>query len=473
MNATSLARAKALAVPVPTAHLPLAYLAARMTDGIVILDAQGRLQFCNAAFGRLLDRPVDGLYQSALADLLDGASKQRFGAAWQDRHRGGADPYQLTWLRADGAAVPTRVLPSPLFDPAGNFNGAIAIVVDAAAPTQAKEDLAVAKFILEQSSIVFYRARLHEGLQIDYVFGDVAHYDYSIQQIRSGARKFEDIVHADDRQRVLGEKAGQVAQGHRDFVQRYRVWTGRGQLLWVEDHTYVRDVAGATAIHLEGVITDVTERHLAQHRLHKSLTQTIGAIAATIDKRDPYTAGHQRRVAELSRAIAARLGLTTEQAEGVYLGALVHDVGKIAIPAEILSRPGRLSAEEFALVKTHVQAGVDVLRDVAFPWPIAQMVAQHHERLDGSGYPAGLAGGAIRIEARIIAVADVFESMSTHRPYRPALLVDAALDELARGRSITFDAQVVDACTAIVRAHPAGADALWSSLEKAAATVAA
>jgi putative nucleotidyltransferase with HDIG domain/PAS domain S-box-containing protein len=339
-------------------------------------------------------------------------------------------------------------------------------IVDGADPRLLREELAVAKFILDQNGLVLYRARMEEGLPIEYVSGNVAHFGYSAEQFKSGAVRFEDVVHPADRDRVLAALHDHVAHGRREFIQQYRIIAAHGALLWIEDRTYVRDIADGAGIYLEGIITDVTERHRAQERLRQSLTQTVGAIAATIDKRDPYTAGHQRRVAALSRAIAEQLGLGADQTEGVYLGALVHDVGKMAIPVDILSRPGRLNFEEFALVKTHVRAGVDVIRDVVFPWPIIDMVAQHHERLDGSGYPAGLSGDSIRLDARIIAVADVFESMSTHRPYRPALAVDVALEELSRGRSILFDADVVDACLAITRVHAGDHAALWTALER-------
>jgi PAS domain S-box-containing protein/putative nucleotidyltransferase with HDIG domain len=339
-------------------------------------------------------------------------------------------------------------------------------IADGLDPRLLIEELAVAKFILDQNGIVLYRARMEEGLPIEYVSGNVAHFGYSADQFKSGAVSFADVVHPDDRDRVLAELHDHVAHGRREFIQQYRIIAAQGAVLWIEDRTYVRDIAAGAGIYLEGIVTDVTERHRAQERLRQSLTQTIGAIAATIDKRDPYTAGHQRRVAALSRAIAEQLGLGADQTEGIYLGALVHDVGKMAIPVDILSRPGRLSFEEFALVKTHVRAGVDVLQDVVFPWPIIDMVAQHHERLNGSGYPAGLSGDSIRLEARIIAVADVFESMSTHRPYRPALAVDVALDELSRGRSTLFDSDAVDACLAIARAHAVDQSALWAALER-------
>src|SRR5512141_2465621 len=167
----------------------------------------------------------------------------------------------------------------------------------------------------------------------------------------------------------------------------------------------------------------------SEAKLRSSLIESISAIAATVEMRDPYTAGHQRRVAKLASAIAREIGLPENQIEGLYLASVVHDVGKIRIPAEVLSNPGKLSNIEFSLIKLHPQAGYDILKEVDFPWPIAQFVLQHHERLDGSGYPQGLKGDAILLEARIISVADVIEAMASHRPYRPALGIDAALQE--------------------------------------------
>ncbi len=209
-------------------------------------------------------------------------------------------------------------------------------IADGLDPRLLIEELAVAKFILDQNGIVLYRARMEEGLPIEYVSGNVAHFGYSAEQLKSGAVRFADVVHPDDRDRVLAELHDHVAHGRREFTQQYRIIAAQGAVLWIEDRTYVRDIADGAGIYLEGIVTDVTERHNAQERLRQSLTQTIGAIAATIDKRDPYTAGHQRRVAALSHAIAVRLGLGTDQTEGVYLGALVHDVGKMAIPVDII-----------------------------------------------------------------------------------------------------------------------------------------
>ncbi|MDP1784962.1 MAG: PAS domain S-box protein [Sulfuricurvum sp.] len=180
--------------------------------------------------------------------------------------------------------------------------------------------------------------------------------------------------------------------------------------------------------------------------LRQSLEQSIQTIAAIVEARDPYTAGHQRRVGELATAIAQEMGLSEEQVQGIHFAAIIHDLGKIHVPAEILSKPGKLNDIEYMLIQTHPQAGYDILKDVKFPWPIADIILQHHEKLDGSGYPKGLKENQIRLEAKIITVADVVEAMSSHRPYRSALGIESAFDEIRRGRGSEYDPSVVDAC---------------------------
>ena len=185
--------------------------------------------------------------------------------------------------------------------------------------------------------------------------------------------------------------------------------------------------------------------------LRKSLEDSIQAIAATVEMRDPYTSGHQKRVAELAVALAKEMGLSEERIHGLHLAGVVHDLGKISIPAEILSKPGKLTSIEFQLIQGHAQAGYEILKDIDFPWPIATIVRQHHERLDGTGYPQGLKGEDILLESRIMAVADVVEAMASHRPYRPMLGIDVALQEIERGRGIRYDAAVADACLRVFR----------------------
>lgn len=197
-----------------------------------------------------------------------------------------------------------------------------------------------------------------------------------------------------------------------------------------------------------GIVTLRTKAEHDQHAaiLRRSLEQSIQTIAGTVEARDPYTAGHQRRVAELATLIAQEMGLSEEQVDGIHFAAIIHDLGKIHIPAEILSKPGKLRDIEFMLIKTHPQSGYDIVKDVEFPWPIANIILQHHERLDGSGYPQGLKDGQILLESKILMVADVVEAMSSHRPYRPALGTSAALSEIERGRGSSYDPIVVDAC---------------------------
>lgn len=215
----------------------------------------------------------------------------------------------------------------------------------------------------------------------------------------------------------------------------------------------VRLARDKSIIGYQGIVRDISE--LASNRkqlektlkeLRKALGGTIEAMALTVETRDPYTAGHQRRVSNLARAIATEMGVSEDQIQGIRLAGVIHDVGKISVPGEILSKPGRIGTNEFGIIKEHPQVGYNILKTVDFPWPIAQIVLQHHERMDGSGYPDGISGDNILIEARILAVADVVEAMASHRPYRPALGIDIALREISKNRVSFYDSKVVDAC---------------------------
>jgi putative two-component system response regulator len=181
-------------------------------------------------------------------------------------------------------------------------------------------------------------------------------------------------------------------------------------------------------------------------KMRKTLEGTVLALSSAVEIRDPYTAGHQQRVTSLSCAIGREMGLTEDQVEGLRVAGLLHDIGKICIPAEILVRPGRISEIEYSLIKTHAQVGYDILNPIAFPWPVARIVGQHHESMDGSGYPTGCVGNDILIEARILKVADCVEAMATNRPYRASLGMDAALAKITKQSGITFDPVPVEVC---------------------------
>lgn len=184
--------------------------------------------------------------------------------------------------------------------------------------------------------------------------------------------------------------------------------------------------------------------------LRKAMEGIINIVSMMAEIRDPYTADHQRRVARLATAIAREMGLDEHQVEGVRIACLLHDIGKVQVPTEILSKPGRLTEIEFMLIKTHSQVGYDILKTIEFPWPIADIILQHHERVDGSGYPKRLKGDDMLFEAKILAVADVVEAVCSHRPYRPALGLEKAIEAISDGRGTLFDEKVVDACCRVV-----------------------
>lgn len=181
-------------------------------------------------------------------------------------------------------------------------------------------------------------------------------------------------------------------------------------------------------------------------KMHRILAETIDALASALEKRDPYTAGHQRRVAQLSVAIAKHIGLKENGIIGLHLASLVHDIGKICVPIEILVKPTPLNKVEMNLIHTHSEVGYGILKDIEFPWPIARVVLQHHEKIDGSGYPHGLSGEDILLESRILCVADVTEAMFSDRPYRSAIGIAGALEELSRNKRILYEPVAVDAC---------------------------
>jgi len=249
---------------------------------------------------------------------------------------------------------------------------------------------------------------------------------------------------------VNSEERAKIIQQieERGFIKNHETQLYRkdGSVFWVSmTMRAVRDAEGRILFY-EGIDEDITERKEHFDLLRKTLGAAVQAIASVVERKDPYTAGHQRRVADLARAIATEMRLPGNQIDGLRIAASIHDIGKISVPAEILSMPRKLTEIEMSLIKSHPQSGYDILKDIDFPWPVAQIVLQHHERLDGSGYPLGLKGSEIMPEVRILAVADVVEAIVSHRPYRPALGLNLAIDEISKNRGILYDPDVVAAC---------------------------
>jgi len=256
-------------------------------------------------------------------------------------------------------------------------------------------------------------------------------------------------VHPDDASRVFDDFRVIFEQDHHTHEYWFR--HKDGSYRWMQDHLrLIRDDTGRPE-RILGFWLDNTEHKKVAESLERSLINIVGVLADTITQRDPYTAGHQERVARLAAAIAKQMGLPEADVIAIDMGGLVHDLGKIHIPSEILSRSGKLSDEEFNLIKTHPQAGYEILKNVDLPWPVAEMILNHHERLDGSGYPHGLKGDDISLAVRILSVADVVEAMSSHRPFRAALGMNAAREEIKANRGILYDSDVVDACLIVLQ----------------------
>lgn len=221
---------------------------------------------------------------------------------------------------------------------------------------------------------------------------------------------------------------------HRDeVVGALNIYSGEKDTFGEEEVEFLKEVAGDIAL---GLKTLRLEKELEDNLkiMRECLGGIIRAMELAVEKKDPYTAGHQQRVSDLARTIATQMGLPKQNIEGIRIAASIHDIGKIAIPAEVLTKPGRLSQNEFAMIQNHVKVAYEIVKEVDFPWPIATIILQHHERLDGSGYPQGLKDHDTILEARILAVADVVEAMSSHRPYRPALGTDKALEEIEKNK---------------------------------------
>jgi PAS domain S-box-containing protein len=280
-------------------------------------------------------------------------------------------------------------------------------------------------------------------------------FGYSLEEMKN--QSIRTLVHPDDVDRVLQHHYRRLEGKKAPSRYEFKGIKKDGSSIFLEVDVVPLKEKGR-AIGTRSYIWDITFHQKAQdqvqetlEKLRKALNGTIDAIALTVEARDPFTSGHHRRVADLARAIATEMKISKDQIDGIRSAGIIHDLGKICVPTDILGKAGKLNEIEFDLIKTHPKVAYNILKDIEFPWPVALIVYQHHERTDGSGYPQGLKGDNILLEARIIAVADVVEAMSSHRPYRPSLGVENALEEISKNKGILYDPKVVKACLKLFR----------------------
>jgi PAS domain S-box-containing protein len=444
-------------------------LAENSPDNVIRYDRQSRASYYNPRMVQTLGVAPEKILGLTPVQLGAGGlvSDTEYEGHIRRALEGGESNDMVLTLQHPGGGVSNHLIRfAPERNAAGSITGVLAIGRDITALKQAEQERKAAENSLRESEAKF-RALVESTSDWIWEMDERGVYTYSSPQVFDllgytveevvGKTPF-DLMTQEDATR-LGEQFCAIVARRSHFrlmenANRHK----DGRIVFLETSgAPIFDVHGVFGGY-RGIDRDITERKRSEKALHENankleqlLMQTINAISATVEARDPYTAGHEQRVSVLAGAIARVMGLSAETIHGITLAGSIHDLGKIRVPAEILSKPGKLNPIEYELVKCHPQTGYDIVKDIQFSQPIAQMVLQHHERLDGSGYPQRLKGGQILIEAQILGVADVVEAMSSHRPYRPGLGMDAALEEIAKNRGVLYDPAVVDSCLALFR----------------------
>ena len=458
-----------------------------LRDGWVSTDMDGHFLECNRSFEELIGYTADELKSLTYQDL----TPERWHAFERDvvenliLGRGYSGVYQKEYIRKNGTVFPVELSSYLVRDesgqPVGMWGLARDISVRVAAAEALEESQARYRALFENSPISLWQEdysetkRTLERLKEDGVDDLEAHLrthpevvDECIKQIRvvDVNQATVELHAAKSKEDMLGHLSTVIPpEARENFIEQLLAiadgktsYEGTGTDRRLDGSRMEAAVRWTVAPGYEDSLArilvskiDITATVEAEAALQAALDGTVRAIGLTTEMRDPYTAGHQRRATELAVAIAEELYLPEEVIDGIRAAGLMHDIGKLAVPAEILSKPSALTEVEMSLIRAHPASAYDILKTVRFPWPVADIVLQHHERLDGSGYPQGLKGDEIRLEAKILCVADVIEAMASHRPYRAALGIDAALEEIETHRGTRYDEAIVDACLRIVR----------------------
>ena len=410
-----------------------------LVEHVVLQDAEHRVLWLNEAAARSAGSPKEDLIGRACFDIWSVRSEPCPRCPVSEARRAGA-VRRGEMTTSDGrvwriTAIPLGVGP--------NTDRVIVVTLEVTELREARRKLAdrseYLRSLFEDSrDPVYITTRSGRFVTVNQAMVDL--FGYTRDEL---ATLTADVLYADPTSRLQFQSSVERDGSVKDFPVQL-VAKDERRLDCLLTSSARRE--GGKVVGYQGIIRDVTRERLVTRSIQTALRGTITALGQTVETRDSYTALHQRRVTELATRIATKIGLPDEQVECIRVAALTHDIGKLAIPAEILAKPSRLSEAERKIVQRHPQTAYEILSPIEFPWPVADIIQQHHERLDGSGYPRGLRGVAIDPRARILAVADVVEAMSAHRPYRPALEVERVLNETRAQRGSTLDKEAVDAC---------------------------
>jgi PAS domain S-box-containing protein/putative nucleotidyltransferase with HDIG domain len=425
---------------------------------ILLVDREGKFNYFNKRFAELLGYSFDEIGRKDLEAIVHPGDFERVSRIRQALIQGKTETFrhEFRGVRRDGGIVYLECDATALRDN-GNIIGTRSYIWDVTLRKTSEEEI---KSSEERLKLLFEYAP--DGYFLTDLKGNFLDGNKATEEI-TGYRK-QDLIGKNfmkakllsaDQIPQIYEILARNAMGQRTGPDEFTLTRKDGSKTIVGIRTYPVKIDGKTVV--LGIARDMTDYKRTQEELRKSydrmqkvLEDTINALTSAVEKRDPYTAGHQQRVAILADAIAEKMKLPSYQKEGLHVAALVHDIGKINVPAGILNKPSSLSDAEFALVKDHVLVGYDILRTIEFPWQVAEIVFQHHERLDGSGYPMGLKGSDIMVESKILAVADVVESMMAHRPYRPARGKEKAITEIKTNKKKLYDVKIVRACLKVL-----------------------
>jgi PAS domain S-box-containing protein len=422
----------------------------RAVDAVFLMGKDARFFYVNEAACRNLGYSREELLSMSVHDVDPWFPAERWAEHWREVKEKGSFSFESRHRTKDGKVLPVEVTVNYLEFEGKEYNCAFArhITERKRVEEALRESKELYHSLFENVPVGLYRTT-SDGKILDVNLATVQMLGYPDRESLLAVNVADCFADPEQRTRwkTLMERQGVV----RNFEAQLR--RHDGAVIWIEDSTRAVKDEEEQILYYEGTLKDITERKQAEEerkqgflRLRRSLGQTVNVLASAVELRDRYTAGHQRRVTHLARAIATEMGLSEDQIDAIRMAGAIHDIGKINVPAEILSKPSRLSEMEMNLIRIHPQSGFDILKDVDFPWPVAPIVLQHHERLDGSGYPDSLSADEILLEARILAVADVVEAMCSHRPYRTALGIDKALEEIVEKKGILFDPDAVDAC---------------------------